>query len=495
MRDFLVRFWDSPTISSWLNRVASFSRLLLVLPLLLKSFDEVQIAAWLLFGSLLFFGGLISIQTGTVFARMIAVVYGGARDLSPVLGGEYRESSGKPNWGLFMRLYTTMRTVNLLVSIAGFLVLVLLGYFSLNPLMDDYSGAYEVWYAFGVFAGVNFIWMIFRQYEVTLRGLNQVALTSRWNICITFLSAFLGIFSLLLNGGILALAIAMQTPVLLGIIVQRYLLIYLVEPRCRAMKNWTWDQQIIAWVRIPLSKGILQVLANRGGARIAIVFVARYVDPASLAALLMGLRLLDAWDDFATTPLTSLIPRYGRMLGEGRIKTLKSEIVSRFKLIAIIQFLGICLISIGIYFCLELLEAEIYFVPLSGFFAMAIPHLLACQVRQSLMITMIGNNVVELKRFLLSAGTTCILSVFFIPQLEEVGFIIAAYFPTIIIVNLRALRHGCDLLGVPVRTFLRETVVVPWVLLAVFAVLAILYPWESITIEWAQYIRAKWLRF
>lgn len=76
------RLWNSPTFTTWGNQAVQALRLLAVTPLILVAFDTTEIAAWYLFGSLTFFGSIISQRVGLTFSRMIAFAMGGATDLA-----------------------------------------------------------------------------------------------------------------------------------------------------------------------------------------------------------------------------------------------------------------------------------------------------------------------------------------------------------------------------------------------------------------------------
>lgn len=67
MRALVLRLWNSPTVTSWGSRGAQSIRLFVVLPLILNRFNEVELAAWFLFGSIIFFSEVISMQTAMTF--------------------------------------------------------------------------------------------------------------------------------------------------------------------------------------------------------------------------------------------------------------------------------------------------------------------------------------------------------------------------------------------------------------------------------------------
>jgi len=491
MRKLFSRAWHSPTVTSWLGRLGQFARLLLVLPLVLKQFDEVELATWFLFSSILFFSILVVSQVALSFSRMIALASGGAADLSPIQSGERRGAAGNANWSLIFRLYRTVRSLNALSASVCLLVVLAMGYFSLGPMLENYEGARNIWWAFIVFAFGQYIRDLLQQYYIALRGLNKVALTNRWRLLVSLLSSFLGAIALYLGGGILCLSLVMQLVMLVGVLVNRILL-YQTESRFRDVKGFGWDAAILGWAWTPFWKRFVQSLANRGGSRIAMVFLARSMEPVALSSVLIAMRFLNVLDDMATAPVSSNVPRLGRVLGAGRINQFRTELIRKYRLVDWLLVLGIGAIGAGAPAGLELIGSSKKFLPLTLFAGLAAVQFLATQVRHTLMISAIGNNIVSVYRFSFAALLSVLLSVFLIPLEPFWGFVIAAYVPLIIVANWQPLKHGCALMEVPIRLFVCKTTLFPWIVLGIVLLSFYCLPVEAFVARCVSLVQSLW---
>jgi hypothetical protein len=132
---WLKNLWDSPTLMSWFNKVASSLRMLFLLPLILVYFNDVEVASWLLFSSIIFFSDILNEQASLIISRMIAAAYGGATDLKVITSDRKPESISKINWPLISRLYGSLGLFNFLLSLAGLVIALLIGLFSLQSLL------------------------------------------------------------------------------------------------------------------------------------------------------------------------------------------------------------------------------------------------------------------------------------------------------------------------------------------------------------------------
>ena len=489
------RLWHSPTFTSWGSKLAASARLFLVLPLLLTRFDEVQIASWFLFGSVSFLGNVITTQIAVIGSRMMAVATGGATDLLPVVAGDNTGGDGRPNWPLIERLYSSFSLINLLGAFVAAAVSCAFGLFALVPLLDKYEGDRgEIWLSFAVILLGQFIVESFRRYSIALRGLGNVALVCRWDALFSVLSAISGGVVLMLGGGVVALALVMQALVITAVVRQWFLLNWFVERRFSEMAILRVDRQIVAWLWSPLWRSVLRALSNRGGAKVGVVILARHAEPAVLTSVLLCLRLLEMLDDIAATPMISNVPGFGKLLGAGRIREFRKGVRRAFILFPVVYIIGIVAICIGGIVGLKVADANVQFLPVSTFLILSISYMLAAQIRLSLMISVVGNHVVAVRETFFSALVMAVCSLVLIPILPLYGFIISAFLPLILIVNVVPLRIGCELIDVPVLWFLKRMFFYPMLLMLLLSGLLLVVDWESRAIVAAEAIKAAWDR-
>lgn len=469
------RLWNSPTFTSWVNYAAQALRLIVLLPLVLKSFSDVEVVSWLLFGTIAFFANTIAGQLGFAFSRMVSLAAGGSRDLSPVRGRvDVDIAEVGIEWGLMRRLYGVLGLLNSGWAALGSIMTAAIGYFSLEKVLHGTSGADDIWLAFFVFVLGQFILQHFRRYSIVLRGLNAVSRVNRWQALFSGISCLVGAVVLLAGFGIVALACVMQVIPILNVIIMRGILYRTVEPRFRQFSVWGADSQIIAWLWQPFWKGLVQSLANRGSGKVAVIVFSRYANAEVLAGVLLTLRLLETIDGLSIAPFGSHVPRFGRLLGSGEHSAFSVGVMNALRQSQWVLVLLIVGAGCAVSPTLSLLSIDANFPSQSIYFAMACGFAAVCTIRQTLMISAIGNHIVAVPQMLIAAGVSVLLSLIVIPLFPLWGFIAASYIPTVVFVNIQPFFAGARLMEVMPQKLALSAFALPWMFLLLFAVFSFL---------------------
>ena len=248
----------------------------------------------------------------------------------------------------------------------------------------------------------------------------------------------------------------------------------------------------MSWIWEPLWRSFIRVVANRGSSKVAAVVLARHADPSVLTSMLLSLRLLETVEDIAVTPMTSHVPLFGRLLAQGEVGRFRSGVCRALRLSCFVQVAGIIAIAYCGYVGLNLIGSESKLLGQTLFLILAFAHLLASQIRQSLMVTVIGNNIIAVGRLSFSALLSALLAVVLIPASPILGFIISAYLPLVLILNLYPLSRGCELMQVGTGQFICRTTVIPWMCLSGALIVSLFVPWESWSQQLAEYIITLW---
>lgn len=486
----LNRMWHSPTFTSWGNKIAASARLLIVLPLVLSRFDEVQVASWLLFGALLFFGRVITGQLSLVASRFIAIAYGGARDLTPITPSKVPSVTGSINWDLIVRLYGSMTSLNFLGAFLATIATALVGIFSIEPLVQNYEHKVSIWLAFGVFVAGQFVVQAFERYAIALRGLNRVSLVNRWNIAFSLTSSLLGSVALNYGADIVVLALVMQSVAIASVFRQWFMLNYFVEPRFRDMPFCIYDAEIYRAVWGPLWRSFIRAMSNRGSGKIALIFLAREASPTALSGILLTLRFLETVDELASAPLSSKVPFFGQLLGRGDLKSFSSGIARSYGLSAMVFAAGVVALGLGMPMLVAMMGSDVVLPSLAYFLVLASGHMLVAQIRLALLISVVGNHIIAVWRLALSAMLAGVIAYFLIPQCPLWGYVVAAYGSTIVILNVYPFVCGCKLMGVNTSRFLLRAVLPSWFILGLAALLFMQFPIQNISLDVGEWLNA-----
>ena len=442
----VARLWNSPTFTSWASIAAQSCRLLVVLPLLLRAYDSIQVAAWFLFSSITFLTSTLSAQIMLVFARMIALAYGGAKDLSPIKGTTEVRGTGQPEWGVLKRLFGTIGTMNAVFAALTIPVGVALAYFTLGGLVEGYERSSDIKGAAFVMITGESIRQLFDKYETAVRGLNRMALANRWSAIFALISAAAGAVAIALNATLTQLAIVFQVVMLLG--VSRFVLaLWHVEPTFRSFPLWAFDRSCLRFMWPPYWRSLVQSFASRGAMRIGTIVLARHVPSEAVASALLAVRLFEINAQVAQAPVSSQMPAFARFLSIGEIAELRKramQAIQRSQFLIVAGLIGItCVLPAG----LERLETNIVLPNAPVLMSIGVGAVLMGTIRHALIITMAGNHVVASRRFAIAAVASIAASVILIPKFGVYGFSVAIFFPTIVIVNDFTIGTAADIVG------------------------------------------------
>jgi hypothetical protein len=456
----MMNFWESSIIMSWFNILASFLRMLILLPLILIYFDDVEIASWLLFSSIIYFSDILNEQASLIISRMIAAAYGGANDFRVILADRKPKNIGRVNWELIYRLYGSLGPINLFLATIGLIIASIFGLLSFYPLLDDYSNPQIIWNSLFVFLTGQFFLHLFRRFASLLRGCNKVALNSRWEALFSVLSTIIGTLVLLLGGNILQLSISMQIILLFRVLCQ-YRLVLGVVPIPSNLIAWNLDKKIIPILFTPLWRSIVRAFTINGAYKVGIILLARNAEVAFLTKFLLSIKLFELVDQFSCVPITSKVPRLTRLLASNKLLALGKEVIVAFKRFFYLEVFGVILL---IYFgsqLLSLVNDNKELLAMNDLLLLSGGFLLNSFIKYSFTLTLLGNNIIAVKRLLVSVVLSCVILAWIIPNQPFWGFVLGAYLPMILILNIYPIKEGCALINMPVKYFIFKTIFGP----------------------------------
>lgn len=477
MISLVRKLWNSPSATSWINQLAQALRLIALTPILLGQFDEVEIAAWYLFASLMFFSEIVNSRVDLTFSRMIAMGMGGASSLAPLKGKNLKKKKAQdsPNWKAIERAYGTIGILNAGLVIFAALSALLLGLYALKNLTVSANNPEEIWLAFFIFLAVKLCTDLFRRYNVMLIGMGYVALNARWSSAFSVMSTLVGVAVLYFGGNIWQLALAMQSLILLNVFRVRYLVNHLEGGVVSRFKGRRFDKEVFDWAFEPFWKGGLLTLANYGALQFASVLFTRHNDPGTVASYLFTLRMLDTGKRLSSVPFYSQGPAMSKKMSQGEISFLGSMIPKRIALCTSLFALGsVALMFVG-PLLLGLIESNADLMDPQQMIILCVAMLINQYILYSSYVTAMVNDIVCFKSILASGLMSFILLPVLIPTMGFLGMMIACFVPQILLVNIRPSLIAAQRLDlVPSKFFLR-TGAVSAMLMVVSVVVVIMF--------------------
>ena len=450
--ELIRRIWNSPTLMTWGGYVILPLRLLLVTPLLLTRFSDMELAAWYLFASVSFFGMIVSQRFGMTFSRMFSFAMGGASGLAPITKLSRDSTNGKePDWIAFERAYATLGILGVGAAAANLVVSGTMGWVGLRGLVGDRG---DIWIAFAVFLVSDFICFTYRRYSVALIGMNYVALEARWSMIFNLFSVAVGAVTLMLGGNVLELAVAMQAVALIAPLRQRFLLSLVEQGRVLEFKQYKFDWVAFQWAWPATYKGFLGEMGMMGGMQLAAVIFANCAASNAVASYLFAMRILDVIVNAGQVPFTAIQPALSRQLVSGQVAELKSMLKSRFRMtwgLTAAALLGAGIVLPG---ALSLIGSKTNFVSADVWFVFGLVTLLSRFLVLNSSICSLGNDYPFFREMSVSCLLTLGLAVGLGEKLGVFGPFLAASMPPLLLLNVRPIKRAGDLLEMPWRTFL-----------------------------------------
>jgi hypothetical protein len=311
-----ARLWHSPTFTTWGSTVTRSLSLFLVLPLLLRRLDPAEVAIWYLLAAIISLQGLADLGFAPTFTRLIAYAMGGKRDdaASPAT----ISGVNAPDWQQISRIWSTMRVVYWRLTAIAFVLLAVFGSWSLLRPMRALEDPLNGWLAWTIVLLASTVLLWAGAYASYLQGLNHVALLRRWEALSSIAGILTSFVVLLLGGRLLAVVLANQGWVVVGLLRNRQLARTVEDARLRSFRAEGVDPGVLASTWPSAWRSALGVLFSRGVVQASGPIYAQVAQPVALSSFLITLRVMQFVVELAQAPFYSRIPILNRLRSEGR---------------------------------------------------------------------------------------------------------------------------------------------------------------------------------
>lgn len=344
---------------TWGNLGVRLLGFVILLPLVLRQLTVEETSLWLLFQAILVLQGMVDFGFTPTFIRIISY----ARSGKLVLKGQPETiGTGIEIQKLTRRVISTMRYIYNRLSVLVFLLMTVMGSLAvMKPLshIDDTSAGWFSWAVIVVVSVVAFRGAMFGAY---MQGTDQIALFQRWKIVTGTISIIGAIIVLLVGGDLLPLVVALQSGIVVDVLVTRQLAI-------RHAPNTAWNSLI---VKDPEIMQKVWPAAWRSGLGVAMtygtiqgtgVIFAQFAPPAEAASFLLAQRIVRTISSFANAPFYTRIPRLALMYAEGKEALLVESARIGMRRANWILLLGIVVVGLSADPILALVGSQTPFVP------------------------------------------------------------------------------------------------------------------------------------
>lgn len=315
------KIFKSSTLMTWFSFSSKALNLLLVLPLILRTFSEKELAVYFLFVTIITTSNIIDFGFKSTFVRVFSYANAGL-DSIDVIKTKTKISFEGANWGLVERIFSSMKKIYLAISLILVLVLSTIGTYlvtkSIN-LNDNTTTLWGAWVFVIVTSAIGFYGKIYVCY---LEGFNRVALIKKVEGYFSFITVFSKLVVLYFWPTILALIVVEKIWLVINLIRNFYLSKRINDNKISSFKSWGFDVPFLrklfnlAWKNGV--SGILSIgLTNFTG-----IIYAQLGSTTSVNSYLLSLRVLNLLRDFSKAPFYSKIPLLTKLRAENNLEKL-----------------------------------------------------------------------------------------------------------------------------------------------------------------------------
>lgn len=321
IRSFIQRLWDSPTFTTWASLGTQSLGLLAVLPLVLTSFSENEIAVYYLFATLIGFQALFQLGFQPTFVRLIGYALAGCRvenmgDLTaPKSSGVTNTNEGSQD--SLGAICGSMRRINELLSLWTFILLGIVGTLLMVVPIGRLENTKGAWIGWALIVVVSAMRVNRNGYDAYLLGANHVALSQRWQALFNVGKIISMMLTLLVYPSLVAVILVNQVWILLSII------------RSWQLSHWVSEGQFHQWSKRPLKDSVLKMAWSKSwrsgigqvGSKVTVeslgIVYAQFATGSYVASYLLALRLISTVEQFSLAPFYSKLPLLNRLRAEG----------------------------------------------------------------------------------------------------------------------------------------------------------------------------------
>lgn len=365
-KNYFDKFWNSPTLMTWLSYSTKALSIFIVLPQVLKEFAPEEIVLWYLFFTIISLQSIADFGFRQTFSRIISYAFKGAKEIG-VLNKDNSDSAinqyDQPNLLLLNNIISTMKFIYLRLTVVAFILMGVLGSYSMVTPINNTSDIKSSWLSWFIVLFVSSISFYGKIYLNFLEGLNKIALVRRVETLTSIASIITNIVVLYFAPSILNLVIANQVWVII-VTVRDWYLCHTIDDNFykKVSKKLPFDKELFKQVWKPAWRSGISGLMSVGLTNITGLIYAQIGTTFEVASYLLGLRIINVIKEVSMAPFYSKIPLIAMLRVKNDINGL-INVIKRGMFLSHLVFV-VAFISVGLLSgtLLKLIDSQVEFV-------------------------------------------------------------------------------------------------------------------------------------
>ena len=320
-KSLIDKIFKSSTLMTWFSFSSKILNIFLILPLVLRTFSEKELAVYFLFVTIVTTSNIIDFGFKSTFVRVFSFANAGL-DSIDVINTTKKIPYEGTNWRLVERIFSSMKKIYLTISVILVLVMSTIGTYLVTKSINLNENTTSLWSAWILIIGTSAIGFYGKIYICYIEGLNRVALIRKVEGYFAFITVFSKLLVIYFWPTILSLIVVEKIWLLVNLVRNFYLSKRISDNKISSFKSWGSDIPFLKKLfKLAWKNGISAVLST-GLANFTGILYSQLGSTASVNSYLLSLRILNLLRDFSKAPFYSKIPLLTKLRAENNLPKL-----------------------------------------------------------------------------------------------------------------------------------------------------------------------------
>lgn len=393
----LKKLYHSSIFNSWFSAFVGLISSVIAIPIVITELTVEEINVWFLFTSIIALSKGVEFGFNNTFTRFIVYVNNGVKiedfkDLRHKKSINYEEVLNNSD---FSRVFFLMESVYVFLSIIFCMILMLIGYFTLDKPINDLVKPNSGWIAACIVLISSTLTLLFGYYKNFMLGLNKVALVQRVSGVVNLIGLIFILCVLFFEPTLISIVLIYQLVSLANL----FMVIYLAKKEIKIIDlkkgNDGFDKALflIVW-ESAWKSGITTIIANIVK-HISAILVSQLFSPSVSASFLFTKRIFDIIERFTMTTFQARVPVIAKYRGRGDFDSLVPCLKQTQYITYCVFFFGYVSLLIGGEYVLHLIGSNVSLGSYTLIIFFSFATFLARWSGVGLAITNQSNHVIE----------------------------------------------------------------------------------------------------
>ena len=415
--------------------LSSSIKLLVLTPLILVRYNINEIAFWYLLLTINSFAIVIDFGFYPSFSRITSFAFFGLESLTDVSDGNHKHLHGKPNWPLLGKIYGTINSTYLAISLLVVVLIVGFTYEPISSVILKTNNQGQLWDSYYLYVASVFISFFSRKFDSVIIGTNNIVVINRWDIMNNFLNVIVSVLIVYFHYSLLVLCFAQVIFSVILITRDYFLEREICDGKFKEFKFFSFHKDVFLWCWAPTWRSGILILCSTGINQATGLIYSNVSDSAKLAAYLLTLKLITTISQFSQAPFYSKLPAFSGLRVKNDLSGLINITAISIKRALLVYVIGISVLIFFGQWGLTLIGSKAKLIDYNILIVLGLIWFLERHHAMHAQIVVTTNKIPFYKSAIISGVVNIGLIYIFLPKIDVWAFPLAQGVSNLIINN------------------------------------------------------------